>query len=114
MPKREKTVSEPPTIPRELAFKGCKEQPDQDKPVSYLEYEQEARRQRIKDWYQAKKDDLPEDLRNVPLRELTYEDKREAQDSMQRFWIKYLDGYVHKYNVRLDKDATLEEAVAQI
>ena len=87
--------------------------------VSYLEYEQEAIKQKIKAFYVAFKDDLADETKNSPLREITYESTRRPlrKDGIPLSGVEEskliieLNKYIHKYKIDLDRDITLEEAV---
>lgn len=89
--------------------------------ATYLKHEKKVLQQKIKDYYDKNKDEISETMFRTPLREFTYEENmllynKEDLDAVQtaKGLAVYLDNYIHRFNVRLNKDATLEEAVKKV
>jgi len=95
--------------------------------TSYLKYERESLEQEIKTYYSEHKDEITEELFKVPLREFTYDVKSSVNAEKYlnekgefKMWrtaqglARYLDMYIRRFDMDLDKDITLEEAVKKI
>ena len=85
--------------------------------MNYLGYEKKARKEFIKRLYEKTQDQIPEELWNIPLREFTYERKRQFVDKDGRFFAIHenlaiiIDQYIHMYKIKLDKDISLKDAI---
>jgi hypothetical protein len=85
--------------------------------MNYLSYEKKDRKEFIKRFYAKVKDRIPEEFWDVPLREFTYERKRNFVDKEGRFFfpeenlVILLDQYIHLYKVKLPVDVSLKDAI---
>lgn len=95
--------------------------------TNYLKHEKKILEQEIRDYYSEHKGEILEELFKIPLREFTYEERyspnigkyfNDKGDAMKWQVAKglavHLDVYIHKFNIKVDKDITLEEAVKKI
>ncbi|MFH1065936.1 MAG: hypothetical protein V1734_05520 [Nanoarchaeota archaeon] len=85
--------------------------------MDYLAYRQISLKDRIKDLYARLKPDFEDKIWKAPLREFTYEAKRQFQDKNGMYRLidenlpRLLHNYIKRYDVNLDKDVTFEDAV---
>ncbi|MBN2458840.1 hypothetical protein JXB28_01020 [Candidatus Woesearchaeota archaeon] len=98
--------------------------------MDYLEFEKTARKEYILDLYRKLKDgyhyglffiQADDDSWNTPLREFTYEMKKQFINKDGRLikgidtnLPRFLDEFIRKYQIQVDKDITLEDAVKSI
>jgi len=85
--------------------------------MSYLSHEKRVKKKFINDLYKEIKDQVREELWDVPLREFTYDKKRSFVDKNGNFFIPQrnlvfqLDQYIHSYKVKLPMDVSLKDAI---
>ena len=88
--------------------------------MDYIGYEKEATRNYIKDLYAGMLAfGIEDNVLKAPLREFTYEKKRTfarngALVSPNNNLAFLVHKYIHKFNVEVDKDITLEDALNAI
>jgi len=91
--------------------------------MKYLKHEKKSRKEFLKTWYSENRHLLSEETKNTPLREFTYENKRLLKDEEGNLyheyqgpaiWVQLLDQYIRHYNVKIKKNATLEEVLKKL
>ena len=87
--------------------------------MDYIEYEKDATRNYIKNLYAGMQDKITDDVLKTPLRKFTYEKKRNfimdgSLVTPHQNLALLTHQYIHKFNVKLDKDVTLEDALKSI
>lgn len=80
---------------------------------TYLEHERKNLQAKIKEYYLETKDIISEKMLKSPLRELTYEEKI-LIDPVTNGLVVYVDDYIHRYKIKLNKDITLEDVLKKI
>lgn len=83
--------------------------------VSYLKHERKLLEEKIREYYTKIEKYLSVEELGTPLRMLTYEGNSEIPaGAVHKVLASYIDDYIQKYHVRVNKDITLREAIKKV
>lgn len=82
--------------------------------ATYLKHERKNLQAKMKDYYFENQDKISAEMFKSPLKELIYGRKKLSLSPSAKELVTYVNDYINSYNIKFDKDVTLEGALKQI